>query len=229
MRRIFIVLVSIIFTLNVEAQIYEVGFFLGGSNVIGDVGRTNYISPNEAAYGGIFKWNRSPRHSFRASIIYADISGEDRLSDDARRQSRNLEYNEGLLEFSLGMEFTFVEFDLHQPGAQSTPYIYTGITVANHDNFYYNAAGRQTSEDNKSWAFGIPIALGVKVKLTERTILGFEGGARYTFSDEIDGSMPSAGFRQDFAIGNTKNNDWYVFMGFTVTYTFARRPCYCDF
>ena len=52
-----------------NAQIYEVGIFAGGSNFIGDVGATNYISPNQVAIGGIFKWNRSPRHSFRASII----------------------------------------------------------------------------------------------------------------------------------------------------------------
>ena len=27
--------------------------------------------------------------------------------------------------------------------------------------------------------------------------------------------------------GNLNSNDWYVFTGFTVTYTFGNKPCYC--
>ena len=38
-----------------HSQIYEIGVFAGGSNFIGDVGATNYISPNQAAFGGVFK------------------------------------------------------------------------------------------------------------------------------------------------------------------------------
>ncbi|SDB57576.1 hypothetical protein SAMN03097699_2241 [Flavobacteriaceae bacterium MAR_2010_188] len=229
MRLIIIVLLSAFCFQNMNSQIYEVGVFAGGSNVIGDVGRTNYISPNEVAYGGIFKWNRSDRHSWRASIIYADISGDDRKSDDDRRRSRGYRYNGGLLELSVGMEFNFVEFNLHYFGRQSTPYIYTGVTVASHDNFFWNALGQFTDEGTKSWAYGIPIVLGIKSRLTPRSVIGFEAGARYTFSDELDGSVPDSEFRQDLAFGNVNNNDWYMFIGFTVTYTFARKPCYCDF
>ena len=34
-----------------QAQIFEIGVFAGGSNFIGDVGATNYISPNQFANG----------------------------------------------------------------------------------------------------------------------------------------------------------------------------------
>ena len=27
--------------------------------------------------------------------------------------------------------------------------------------------------------------------------------------------------------GNLNNNDWYVFSGITLTYTFGEKPCYC--
>ena len=36
---------------KVDAQIHEIGLFLGGSNYIGDVGPTTYIAPDEFAYG----------------------------------------------------------------------------------------------------------------------------------------------------------------------------------
>ena len=55
-------------------QIHEVGLFVGGSNAIADVGSGKYINPNDIAIGGIYKWNRSPRHSYRVSAIYSSIT-----------------------------------------------------------------------------------------------------------------------------------------------------------
>jgi len=212
-----------------SSQIYEVGVFFGGSNFIGDVGATNYISPNQPAIGGILKWNRSPRHTYRVSLIYAKLEGIDTKSDDPRRKQRGYTFENNLLEISAGMEFTFLDFDLHTEGKKTTPYLYSGITAANYDNFYFNN-GTQTSENTSSWAYGIPIVLGVKTRLTQNFILALEVGARYTFSDEIDGSIPDKpSLQPNFSFGNINNNDWYTFSGFTLTYTFGQNPCYCGY
>jgi hypothetical protein len=212
-----------------HSQIYEIGIFAGGSNFIGDVGATNYISPNQPAVGGIVKWNRSPRHSFRASLIFTDLRAEDIKSDDPRRKERGYGFDSSIIEFSAGMEFTFFDFNLHGDGNKSTPYIYTGISMAYHNNFYFNN-GALLSENTSSWAYGIPMALGFKTTLTNHIILAAEIGARYTFSDELDGSLPDSKSKaQLYSFGNVNNNDWYMFTGFTLTYTFGRKPCYCDF
>lgn len=229
MKYFFLILLSLVIPKNADAQIYEVGVFLGGSNFIGDVGATNYISPNQGAFGAIVKWNRSARHSFRASVIFSDLEGIDEKSDDPRRVQRDYSFNTSILEISAGMEFTFLDFDLHKPGQKGTPYLYTGITAANHDNFYFNQAGELTSEGANSWAYGIPMAIGYKTNLTNHFILAFEIGARFTFSDELDGSVPDNEDRELFSFGNTNSTDWYVFSGITLTYTFGRRPCYCNF
>ena len=73
------------------------------------------------------------------------------------------------------------------------------------------------------------MVLGYKQSISPNFILAAEIGARYTFSDELDGSVPDADFREQFAFGNTNSNDWYVFTGITLTYTFGKKPCYCDF
>ena len=229
MRYFFLILLSLFFTKQTGAQIYEIGVFVGGSNFIGDVGATNYISPNQAAIGAVFKWNRSPRHSFRASVIFSDLEGIDAKSDDPRRLQRDYSFNSSIMELSVGMEFTFVDFDLHKIGVKATPYLYTGITTAKHDNFYFNQAGVLTTENTNSWAFGIPMAIGYKSHIAPHFVLAFEIGARYTFSDELDGSLPDNEFRDQFSFGNTNSTDWYVFSGITLTYTFGRRPCYCNF
>ena len=71
-----------------NSQIYEVGVFTGGSNFIGDVGSTTFISPEKFTFGGLLRWNRSPRHSYRFSVIYSTIHGNDKLSSDPRRKQR---------------------------------------------------------------------------------------------------------------------------------------------
>lgn len=230
MRYLIPFLLSMLFSQIGQSQIYEVGVFIGGSNFIGDVGATNYISPNQTAFGGIFKWNRSPRHSLRASVMYTNIEGQDSKSDDPRRIERGYSFKNSLFEISAGLEFTFLDFDLHDGTKKATPYLYTGISMANHDNYYFNAGGVYTSEDTTSWAYGIPMVLGFKSNIFENFVLGIEVGARYTFSDELDGSVPDAAYRQDsYSFGNTNSNDWYVFSGFTITYTFGEKPCYCNF
>ena len=93
------------------SQIYEVGVFIGGSNFIGDVGATNYISPSQPVVGGIFKWNRSPRHSYRVTVLYAKLEGIDKKSSDPRRKQRGYEFETDIFEISAGMEFTFLDFD----------------------------------------------------------------------------------------------------------------------
>lgn len=211
-----------------NAQIYEIGIFGGGSNFIGDVGSTTFIAPKKLAIGGLIRWNRSPRHSYRASLIYTTMFGNDHLSSDPKRKIRGYDFNARSLEVSAGIEFTFLDFDLHRRSFNFSPYVYTGVSMLNHPNFYYSN-NRLVSEKTRSNAFGIPIALGLKVTLTEHVIFGMEIAAHYTFSDEIDGSEPDSDQLKYLKFGNFNNTDWYVFSGFTLTYTFGRNPCFCSY
>lgn len=229
MRYLSIVILSIFFMQNAKSQIYEFGIFAGGNNFVGDVGSTKYFAPNKVALGLIGKWNRSPRHSFRVSVIFAELQGLDAKSDDPRRKQRGYEFTNNIIEISTGMEFTFLDFDLHTSGIKGTPYLYSGITATKYDNYFFAPNGVHTSENESSWAFGIPIVLGYKTNISQHLILAGEVGARYTFSDELDGSVPNDDALQQFSFGNTNSNDWYIFTGFTLTYTFGRRPCYCNF
>lgn len=226
MKHLTVLILSILSFQISHSQINEIGVFVGGSNFIGDVGSTNYISPNQLAFGGIYKWNRSTRHSYRVSLIYSELEANDINSDDPRRIQRGYSFSNKILEVSAGIEFTFFDFNLHTGEKIATPYLYTGISIANHDNHYF-LNGVQTPENNSSWAYGIPMVLGVKANLLGNIIVGLEVGARYTFSDEIDGSIPDSKANQQYRFGNINNKDWYVFSGITLTYTFGLNPCYC--
>jgi len=230
MRYLTIIIIFIFSTQLSYSQTHEIGVFVGGSNFIGDVGSTKYIAPNSPAFGAIYKWNRSSRHSFRFSLIYSELKGEDGKSDDPRRIERNYNFNNNIIEGSLGIEFTFLDFDLHDEKSKITPYLFTGMSIAYHDNFYFNNQGNLTSENTSSLAYGIPMVLGVKSTLLDNFVIAIEVGARYTFSDELDGSVPDTTELIDaLGFGNQNNNDWYMFTGLTLTYTFGKTPCYCLF
>ena len=127
------------------------------------------------------------------------------------------------------MEYTFWEFSMYSGKPASTPYLYTGLTYFWYDALE-NSDGIITSYGGAS-DIAIPMVVGYKTSLANRFVLGFEIGARYTFTDDLDGSNP-VNDKEDFQslkFGNTNNNDWYVFTGITLTVTFGRKPCYCNF
>lgn len=212
------------------AQIHEIGVFLGGSNFIGDVGRTNYINPNKLAIGGIYKWNKSPRYAYRASLTYSKLHANDADSGSAAREDRGYSFSNRILEASLGMEFHFLEYDLHTLHKPFTPYIYGGVSAFNYRMYYLddNIERLVANEDRKT-SIAFPFGLGVKGEVLPNLVLGAEVIARYTLANDIDGSNSKKapeGLSRKF--GNFNSNDWYVFSGITITYTFGKRPCtYC--
>jgi hypothetical protein len=206
-----------------NAQIHEVGVFLGGSNYVGDVGLTTYISPNEPAIGILYKWNKSPRHSYRFSYTQTKISANDLDSKEPGRNQRGYRFENSIKEVSLGLEFNFFDFNLHEIKRKVTPYVYSGLSYFRYDELYVLSG--ETLKDKVTGSIGIPMILGVKSNVTPHIVLALEVGARYTFTDNLDGSNPNDGSLDKF--GNINNNDWNVFSGLTLTYTFGNKPCYC--
>ena len=210
-----------------NGQTYEVGIMAGGVNNIGDVGRTNYIAPSGIGAGGIFKWNISQRYAWRASILYGEFTADDTKSNMSSRQQRGYVLNNSIFEVSAGLEFNFIEYNLHKLGPAFTPYLYTGINYFRYDYNYIDANQVINYDDQRDGSFAIPMTIGFKYRISQSFILGAEIGARYTFTDNLDFSNPKDPNLEPLNVefGNIFSNDWYVFSGFTLTYTFRRNPC----
>lgn len=223
MRSFFAVLFLLV-AVPVAAQTYEVGVFGGGANNIGDVGRMNYIAPTGPAFGALFKWNKSKRYAWRGHAIYGNFTADDSKSGMSSREQRGLRMEQSILEFSAGLEFNFVEYNLHKLGPAFTPYLYTGVTYFRYGYNYFDA-GELIDIDQQDGSLAIPITGGAKIRLNQFLILGAEIGARYTFTDNLDASNPEGSNFEAFRFGNVFSDDWYVFTGLTLTYTFGRKPC----
>lgn len=225
MKRFLLNIIGFLFCMTSFGQIHEIGVFVGGSNYIGDVGKSDYLAPNDLALGVLYKWNRSTRHSWRFSYTQASISAKDVESNAPNRNLRGFEIKNNIKEFSAGLEFNFLDFDLHQSDFVFSPYVYSGISTFIYDETF--VINKVSKEDYQHYSFAIPMVVGVKAKITNQLVLGLETGARYTFTDNLDGSNPKNENFETLKFGNLNNKDWYVFTGFTLTYTFGKNPCFC--
>ncbi|OYQ41508.1 type IX secretion system protein PorG [Flavobacterium aurantiibacter] len=223
MKKIIFGLICLVFSTSATAQIHEIGLALGGSNYVGDIGPTDYFKPNKLAGGILYKWNKSPRHAWRASFTQTTLASNDRDSKVPSRRDRGYSFRTTTQELSLGLEFNFFPFDLHSLRPQLTPYIYSGLSAVRYDNQYFINGG--TEYDKKELTMAIPMVVGVKANISPRWVLAAEIGARYTYTDNLDASNPDITNAVKF--GNTNSNDWFMFSLLSLTYTFGNNPCFC--
>ena len=216
-----------------SAQFHEIGVFLGGSNYIGDIGTDRYLDPNELAYGVIYKWNVTERYSFRGGITFTTLKENEFNNNEISRFRRSYKVENSLQEFTGGIEINFKEFNLHDPKLSFTPYVFYGLSYFRYDQFYLTPNGSTSppSYNNfgKDEEIALPLIIGFKVNPNPFFVIGFEIGARYSLTDNLDGSNPQNQFANnlEYKFGNIANNDWYIFTGITISFTFGDLPCYC--
>ncbi|MBA5792367.1 MULTISPECIES: DUF6089 family protein [unclassified Flavobacterium] len=226
MKRILLTLTTFLGAWTAQSQIHELGVTVGATNYIGDIGSTQYINPTDLGYGFQYRWNKSARHSWRVNYTYMPITGKDLDSDMPFRQARGLETKNKLNELMVGLEFNFFEFDLHNDWFAFTPYVHTGIAGLSYKESYFNQYNRQIEKDTE-YSLAVPVTLGVKALINKKLVISAEIGARYAFTDNLDGNNPANPSTTIQSFGNVNSKDWYVFSGINISYTFGKNPCYC--
>ncbi|MEE9406671.1 MAG: DUF6089 family protein [Polaribacter sp.] len=220
-RLLFIVFIS--FSSVLLGQEYEVGFSLGGTNYVGDIGRTNYIYPNKPAAAAFFKYNWNPRIALRATYSYLPIGANDKNADTDFKQKRGLSFSNTINELAVGMEFNFYEYDVSSDDKSWTPYLLLELAAFNYKTPVSETTPGVYEYSNKT-SYAIPIGIGYKSKLYGTLAFAIEAKFRYTFEDDLDYStsrIPSLNF-------GTNGKDWYMFTGVSLIYTFGRPACYTD-
>ena len=191
------------------------------------------MDPNELAYGLIYKWNVTDRYSFRGGVTFTTLRENEFNNNVINRFRRSYKVENSLQEFTGGIEINFKEFNLHDPKLSFTPYIFYGLSYFRYDQFYITP-NVSTSPPNyvnygKDREIALPLIIGFKVNPNPFFVIGFEIGARYSMTDNLDGSNPQNEFADnlEYKFGNIANNDWYIFTGITISFTFGDLPCYC--
>ena len=214
------------------AQQYEIGLFGGGAKYIGDIGKEDYFLPSNAGGSLLFKSTINPWMYMRMGFSYLALSGDDSESSSLGRQLRNYAFDSHVIEVSMGIEYNFLPRNPFKKTAKFnklTPYMFSGISMINYSGSITNKTNLTADYNGLSW--GIPMVLGIKYKISEHFLLAFESGARYTFTDELDGtSKDSKAYAFNFrGTTNVNSNDWYTFTSVGIIYTFGDLSCYFGF
>lgn len=221
MRKIILILI-LLKTITTYSQIHEIGVTIGGANYIGDVGRESYIHPNQPMLGFFYKWNMNTRIALRGTFTYGKIKANDLEATSTLRKQRGLKFTNTIKELALGMEFNFLTFDVDNITHFHTPYLLLEAAAFNYNTVKNKTANGKYQYENKT-SYAIPFGVGYKTRVTHNFIIALELRGRYTFKDDLDYNHKEI---QSLKFGNPKSNDWYMFTGINIIYTFGRPPCY---
>lgn len=138
MKNLLIIILGFTFSMAI-AQRHEIGIFGGGANVIGDIGRSNYINPMPVSYpsnkileklpmamGVIYRFNFNPHMGVRFNGIYGKVIGNDAVAPEKYKKQRGYAYKNNILEASLVFEYNFFDIN-NEDGKKHSPYIFGGV------------------------------------------------------------------------------------------------------
>ena len=227
MRKIFtvILLVLIITPAIVNAQRwkrqrYEFSLGLGVSNFLGELGGANQIGTHyfrdlefsqtrlAAAVG--LRYKLSNYFAFKTHITYGRVSGDDKLTKEHFRSTRNINFFADIIEWNLNFEGAFQQEQIgHRyrlkkvrglKGYELYTYLFAGVGV-----FYFNPKAEfqgqvynlrdyhtegqgyiPTRKNYSTVQLCIPLGIGFKYTIDRQWGLGLEFGIRKTFTDYID-------------------------------------------
>ena len=221
MKKSILVIIFISLTSLLSGQVYEAGLSIGGTNYVGDIGRTNYIYPNQIAGAVFFKYNWNPRIAVKATYSFLPIKANDLDADTDFRRDRGLKFSNTINELAVGIEYNFYEYNLSEPGKTWTPYILLELAAFDSKYISGQTLPMEYIYQNKT-SFAVPFGVGFKSKLSGAFAFSLEAKFRYTFEDDLDYTTPNI---TDLDFEDT-GNDWYMFTGFSLIYTFGRPACY---
>jgi hypothetical protein len=233
---------ALVYSAPARAQKYEIGGGIGTAVYSGDIIRK--IDPGQASLQGTLfgKRNFDNVWTLRMGLNLAQVNGADSIKPiDAMAEYRDARFRAGIIEMSAVMEFNFLDFLRNDSEFKFSPYAFFGLgyahILAKGNSWFYLKSTRYNLG-----TVVIPFGGGIKYRLNDRWTLAGELGFRPTttdYLDKLDGTLepiarypqpvdPNTGQAPPYGVnfGNPNTKDWYHFLGFTLSYTFANVKCY---
>lgn len=192
-------LVTLLLSLNIYAQHFDIGFSVGNASYLGDLvtpRNGGHINQKNLSKSGFISYNVD-RLSFKASILQTDIQAND---ENGIYPGRGLHFRTPIIETAFTAAINLAYIDFNHGNSYLAPYIFGGVAA-----YHFNPQGYYQGE----WVdlqplgtegqgiegytkpynlreFAVPFGIGVKAKLTRRIGIGFELGFRKLFNDYLD-------------------------------------------
>jgi len=198
MRKLLLVCLLFPFILSAQNRLH-VTLFGGFANYQGDLQDKPFtLDQSNGAFGAGLKYDITSHIAVRSSFNYGRVQGDDKINKPSL-QVRNLSFQTKILELNLLGEYTL--FDLDQK--RFSPYVFGGIALFRFNPYAYDTLGNKLDlkplstegqglsaypdrEPYKLTQFAIPFGAGIKLRINENAVLGYEIGLRKTFTDYLD-------------------------------------------
>lgn len=206
------------FSLQAEAQRWNIGAGLGGFNYKGDY--APFFNPRNYLPGGhaFVRYNASPAVSLRLGGNMGIIGAKDSRSSDPFNQARNGSFRSRVTEGDLILEYNFLNYSQRRKDVNWTPYLMGGLG-------FYKFKPRTKTAEYKTTQMNIPFGAGVKWEFKRPWSLEFEFGTRVLFTDYLDDLGDNVPLGQKLQLGNPTTRDKYYYTSITLSYTFYSIIC----
>jgi len=191
---------------------WDFGGSLGASNYLGDIGgkdkpRRDFIydmnlTQTRLAAGGFARYKLTPVISIKTSLNYIRIQGNDALSPNPERFSRNLSFRNNMFELSsVGEYYFYKSSDMSgRSGLRGSrkrvdfrTFVYAGVGAlySNPQAQYKGSWVNLRDYKTENVAYGpitvvVPVGLGFTYTINRHYRFGFDFGFRQTFTDYLD-------------------------------------------
>ena len=205
------------------AQKNEFGVGVGGFNYAGDLMRGYHIENVKPGIVGFYKMNFDQIFSVRASLTGGLISGFDKKPIDPFAANREGSFQSTIVEVAGIVEYNFLDFKTDQRRIRWSPYMFVGLSGF---TFF---GGDQDLDGSSTVQLALPFGGGFKYAINPNIMLNLEIGVRTLFFDRLDGFSDGDYTTKNYQYGNKYDNDWYNFVGFSISYIIWDIPCPYDF
>jgi hypothetical protein len=203
-----IIAAGIFIACSANAQFnHEIGFSMGASNYLGDIGggiltRRDFIADmkmqeTHMTASGFYRYKFNPYFALKGSLAWARISGDDKLSANPARNARNLNFRNDI--FELAAQAQFIVYSVNNIGRsfrhQDNFRLYFGLGagMAYHNpKAYYNGdyvALRPLTTEGVEYSkitAVVPASGGFYFTFDKSYRIGFDLTWRTTFTDYLD-------------------------------------------
>lgn len=173
--------------------------FGGFSNYQGDLQSKPFtFDQSHAVFGLGLKYDVTPKLSVRTGFNYGSIAATDKKNKPSL-QPRNLSFHSKIIEGNLLAEYTI--FDLDEK--MIAPYVFGGIGIFHFKPFAFDTLGNEISlqplgtegqglskypsrKPYKLTQLALPFGGGIRFRITDDAVLGYEIGMRKLFTDYLD-------------------------------------------
>lgn len=198
---------------------FDLGAGIGVSGYLGDANESNMYKHPGFAGNISFRYLANTRWSIRGILSVMTLSGDTADWDNVLPDNQNYSFKSTVFDLGGRFEFNFFLYGIgesYKKLRRCTPYLSLGVGVT-----------LASCDGNSFIAPNIPMAFGVKYKLSKRLNLGAEFCMTKVFGDKVDGEKLTDLYMIKSSF--MKNTDWYNTLTVSLTYEFGKRCETCHY